>query len=61
VNCTAKTGTGTVLGLLTAAKSSTGHAIYDMNAALYLGICGWVILSGTYTITSPTGLVVEAS
>lgn len=61
MTCTAKTGTGTVLGTLTGAKSSTGYATLDMNAVISLGICGDIVLAGTYTVTTPTGLIVEAS
>jgi hypothetical protein len=61
VTCTAKTASGTNLGTITGAISSTGYATFDMNAVLSTGLCGDISLAGTYTVTSPTGLVVKAS
>jgi hypothetical protein len=60
LNC--KTGTGTDVGTLTGAVSEEGHATLDVDAVIN---CGFFIpsakLTGTYTITNPTGLVVEAA
>jgi hypothetical protein len=57
LNC--RTGAGTHMGTLTGA-SNEGHATLDIDAAVN---CGHISarLTGTYTITSPTGLNVEAA
>lgn len=62
-NCTANTGLGTDIGTLTAAGSPTGHATMDINGLIPLEGCSasnarW---TGKYTVTSPTGLELEAS
>lgn len=58
VNC--KTGTGTHLGTLTG-KAAGAEATMDINAVLN---CGFLLPSakwtGSYTVTSPTGLGVSA-
>ena len=56
-----KTGAGTKTGTLTGATSSAGQATFHADANLPNGVFGTVDLTGTYTVTSPTGLVVEAS
>ncbi|HET8815695.1 MAG TPA: hypothetical protein VFM51_12175 [Solirubrobacterales bacterium] len=67
--CTYVAGEGTHLGTLTGNSSTSGHATMDINAIVTRkaedpddGTCPssarWV---GTYTVTSPTGLNVEAS
>lgn len=67
ISCVFKTGAGTELGVLTGASSSTGHATLHVNALLgYTGPagvfpCGDGRLTGTFTVTTPTGLVAEAS
>jgi hypothetical protein len=53
-----KTGTGTAIGTLTAAGPG-GQATIDINAKVNCGILGTASWTGTYTVTSPTGLVVE--
>jgi hypothetical protein len=55
-----KTGTGTVVGTLTGVAS--GHATMDIDAtnSLNCGILGTSSWTGTYTVTSPTGLGVES-
>jgi hypothetical protein len=55
--CLLKTGTGTALGTVTGVKE--GHATLHIDAFVNGGICGLVHWTGTYTITSPTGLGVE--
>jgi hypothetical protein len=59
-SCFMKTGAGTKLGTLTGAKSSSEHATLDVNAVIPMGLCGDGILTGTYTLTNPTGLIVES-
>ena len=49
-----KTGTGTKLGTITG--TSSGHATIDLNAIVNCGIIGNATWTGTYTVTSPTGL-----
>jgi hypothetical protein len=63
ISCTVTTGTGTSLGTLTGAKSSVGQATLDINAVLALdpAFCGDLTWTGSYAITSPVGLTVEAS
>jgi hypothetical protein len=56
-----KSGAGTTLGSLTGAKSKTDQATLDVNAKISCGILGTATLTGTYKVTSPTGLVVEGS
>ena len=60
-SCIAKTGAGTTIGTLTGAKSSTGQASIDYNGVISMGICGDAVWTGTGTISSPLGLMVEAS
>ncbi len=51
---------GTV-GTLTGATSATGHATIDITAApVERPFCGSATLTGTFVVTAPTGLVVEA-
>jgi hypothetical protein len=58
---TCKMGAGTTIGTITAAKSSSEHAILDLNASVSCGALGTTTWTGTYTITSPTGLHVEGN
>ncbi len=61
VSCVANTGAGTTLGTLTGAKSSEVGTL-DVNAVITMeNGCGDSTLTGTYLITSPTGLMVEAT
>jgi hypothetical protein len=53
-SCIFKTGAGTSLGTLTGVAS--GHATLHVNAVLSKGICGDAVWTGTYIVTSPTGL-----
>jgi hypothetical protein len=53
-----KTGTGTIIGTITGVKS--GNATMDVNAKINCGILGTATWTGTYTVTSPTGLGVGA-
>jgi hypothetical protein len=55
-SCIAKTGSGTSIGTLKDAPSSTGHATLTINASLSMGICGTATWTGSYTVTTPTGL-----
>jgi hypothetical protein len=55
---TCKTGAGTVIGTLTGVKE--GHAKIDINAAVNCGILGTASWTGTYSVTSPSGLGVES-
>ena len=59
-SCIGSTGEGTSIGTVTAAKSATDHATIDLNAVIPTP-CGKFTWTGTYTLTSPTGLVVEGS
>ena len=59
--CLMKTGTGTTIGTLTGAPSSSGHATLHVTATLNGGICGNSRWTGTYFVTSPTGLYVASS
>jgi hypothetical protein len=52
-----KTGTGSVIGTFTGVSS--GNATIDMNAKLNCGILGTSTWTGTYTVTSPSGLGLE--
>lgn len=62
ISCVAKTGEGTSIGTLTGAKSSTDHATMDINGLITLeNGCGDSTWTGAYTVTTPTGLTVEAS
>jgi hypothetical protein len=61
VSCIAKTGAGTKTGTLTGATSSTGFATFDVESTAPYGICGTLDTSATFTVTSPPGLIVEAS
>ena len=50
-----KTGTGTEIGTFTGVK--TGNATMDISTSkLNCGILGTATWTGTYTVTSPTGL-----
>jgi hypothetical protein len=57
LNCT-RTING-AFGTLTGATSATGYATIDVIANLS-GICGPARLTGTFTVTAPIGLIVEA-
>jgi hypothetical protein len=63
ISAICKTGTGTPIGTLTGAKSESEQATLDVNVinSLNCGILGNSTWTGTYLVTSPTGLVVEAS
>ena len=62
ISCIANTGAGTIIGSLTGAKSATGHATMDINGVITLeNGCGDSTWTGKYTVTSPTGLTVEAA
>jgi hypothetical protein len=54
-----KTGTGTALGTLTGPGAGE-QAVIDVNAKVSCGVLGTATLTGTYLVTNPTGLVVEA-
>jgi hypothetical protein len=57
ISCTANTGTGTTIGTLTGVKSSTEHATMDINGVINMGaFCGDSTWTGTYIVTSPTGI-----
>jgi hypothetical protein len=53
-----KTGAGTKIGTLTGTTDTTKHAVMDINASINCGILGAASWTGTYTVTSPTGLSV---
>jgi hypothetical protein len=53
-----KTGTGTKIGTATGVKE--GSATIDINAAVNCGILGTASWTGTYSVTSPSGLGVES-
>lgn len=57
-SCIAKTGTGTTIGTLTG--STTTNATMDINGVLSSGICGDVVWTSTYTVTSPVPLAVAS-
>jgi hypothetical protein len=62
--CTAKSGPEAEAGTLTGATSATGHATLDLNMPLSFLLpngetCGDGHMTGTFTITTPTGLIVE--
>jgi hypothetical protein len=67
--CTYTAGTGTHMGTLTGTSDTTKHATMDISATVTRvtpdpdnGTCPeTAIWKGTYTVTSPTGLNVEAS
>jgi hypothetical protein len=67
--CTYTAGTGTHMGTLTGTSDTTKHATMDIAATVTrvtpdpeTGTCpDTAIWKGTYTVTSPTGLNVEAS
>jgi hypothetical protein len=59
-SCIAKTGIGTNIGTLTGATTATGHAAMAINGVIPMGLCGDAVWTGSYTVTSPTGLGVEA-
>jgi hypothetical protein len=62
ISAVCKAGTGTDIGTLTGVKE--GHATLHIDATktldcgAFLGKSSW---TGTYTVTSPTGLIVEES
>jgi hypothetical protein len=61
ISCTANTGTGTSIGTLTGAAAG-GQATVDINGVINMGaFCGDSTWTGTYIVTSPTGLMVEQS
>jgi hypothetical protein len=55
-----KTGEGTDIGTLTGKTLTTEHAIMDINAKINCGILGSSSWTGTYKVTSPTGLSVKS-
>ncbi len=60
VSCVANTGEGTTIGTLTGKTS--GNAVMDINGVITLeNGCGDSTWTGTYLVTSPAGLNVEAS
>ena len=62
ISCFLNTGAGTTLGTITGAKSLTGLAVFDVNGVVSLeNGCGDSTVTGTYQVTTPTGLTVEAS
>jgi len=62
ISCVGNTGAGTTLGTITGAKSSTAYATIDINGVVTKeNGCGDSTVTGSYLITSPTGLTVEAS
>ncbi len=62
VSCIANTGAGTAIGTLTGAKSPTANATMDINGTITLeNGCGDSTWTGSYEVTSPVGLTVEAS
>jgi hypothetical protein len=61
VSAICKAGEGSPLGTLTGAKSSSEHATLDIEAQINCGALGSSTLTGTYSVTSPTGLGVEGS
>ncbi|HSS41584.1 MAG TPA: hypothetical protein VLK37_03435 [Solirubrobacterales bacterium] len=58
ISAVCKTGTGTDIGTLTGVK--TGKATMDINGKISCGILGSSTWTGTYTVTSPENLGVEA-
>ena len=61
ISCTANTGAGTTVGTLQGSKSTTEHAEMTINGVITLeNGCGDSTWSGTYIITTPTGVTVEA-
>jgi len=61
VSCVVNTGSGTTLGTLTGAKTGES-ATFDVNGVVTIeNGCGDSTLTGTYLVTNPTGLVMEAS
>jgi len=61
ISCVLATGVGTTLGTITGAKSSTAHATLDFNAVINKeNGCGDATVTGSFIITAPTGLMVEA-
>jgi hypothetical protein len=61
ISCVASTGAGTTVGSLTGAKSDTEHATLTINGVITLeNGCGDSTWSGHYTVTEPTGLMIEA-
>jgi hypothetical protein len=52
---------GVPFGTLTGAKTSSEHATLDLEAKFNCGALGSSTWTGTYTVTSPTGLGVEGS
>jgi len=61
LSCVANTGTGTTIGTLTGAKSSTAQATMDINGVITLeNGCGDSTWTGSYEVTSPAGLTVDS-
>ena len=58
-SCILDTGIGTTIGTLTG--TSSGNATLDINATVSMGFCGTATWTGTYVITKPVPLGVEAS
>lgn len=54
ISCIAKTGEGTTIGTLTGVAS--GNATWDFNGVIPMGACGDMNMTGTSTVTSPSGL-----
>lgn len=54
ISCIAKTGTGTDIGTLTGVASGTAN--WDFNGVIPMGACGDLNMTGTGTVTSPSGL-----
>lgn len=62
VSCILNTGAGTTVGTLTSTESSAGAARFHLNGVVTLeNGCGDSSATGTYAVTAPTGLTVEAS
>ncbi|HEX6781143.1 MAG TPA: hypothetical protein VF125_03835 [Solirubrobacterales bacterium] len=57
-SCIAKTGTGTTIGTLNGKTGATEHATMTINGVIPMGLCGDANWTGSYTVTSPTGLSV---
>jgi len=57
LSCVANTGAGTTIGTITSAGSPTAHATMHINGVITLeNGCGDSTWTGSYTVTSPTGL-----
>jgi hypothetical protein len=51
---------GVSIGTLTGAPNETGNAVLEISGVISSTLCGSARLTANYTITSPTGLYVEA-